>query len=415
MRGVVVTGLGMVSALGLNRNECFFALQNGRSGIGVASPEIRALFPYALSASLPAGFDALVEKPEAGFDRATKAGLVAAREALADAEFDVPVEERCRVGVYVGVGMGGTCTLNDIYAKFFDRMFNVEHGDPKVTHPLSVPRTMANSTAAWISIHNGFRGPTHTYSVACSSSAVAIGEAYRAIKHGYADAILVVGTEAMLVPGAYVAWNMMRVMATPDKDDPGASCKPFSKGRSGFILGEGAAALLLESDESANRRGKTAYGKIIGYGCASDATHITTPSKEGQMAAMNLALEDSGRPLEEIDYINAHGTATVVGDVIETESIKSIFGAHAKKLAISSTKAMHGHLIGGAGALEFGISLMAMKTGVIPPTANLTESDPECDLDYVPCQARSGQKLHTVMSNSFAFGGTNACLVASVE
>jgi 3-oxoacyl-(acyl-carrier-protein) synthase len=415
MRGVVVTGLGMISALGLNRNDCFQALQNGRSGVGVAARDIRTLFPDALAASLPAGFDALVEKSEAGFDRATKVGLIAAREALADAEFEVPSNERGRVGVYVGVGMGGTCTLNDIYAKFFGRMFNAESGDPKVTHPLSVPRTMANSTAAWISIQNGFRGPTHTYSVACSSSAVAIGEAYRAIKHGYAETVLVVGTEAMLVPGAYVAWNMMRVMATPNKDDPSASCKPFSKGRSGFVLGEGAAALLLESEESARRRGKTAYAKITGYGCTSDATHITTPSKEGQMAAMRLALEDSKRPLNEISYINAHGTATAVGDVIETESIKGVFGVHAKKLAVSSTKAMHGHLIGGAGALEFGISLMALKTGIIPPTANLTESDPECDLDYVPCQARHGQQVHAVMSNSFAFGGTNACLIASVE
>lgn len=415
MRDVVVTGLGMVSALGLNRTECFLALQNGQSGIAAAAPEIRALFPDALSAVLPAGFDALVEKSEAGFDRATKAGLVAAREALADAAFDVPNEERGRVGIYVGVGMGGSCTLTDMYAKFFARTFKVENGDPKVTHPLSVPRTMANSTAAWISMQNGFRGPAHTYSVACSSSAVAIGEAYRAIKHGYADAILVVGTEAMLVPGAYVAWNMMRVMATPNKDDPCASCKPFSKGRSGFVLGEGAAALLLESAESAKRRGRKAYAKVTGYGCTSDATHITTPSKEGQMAAMRIALEESCRPIEEIGYINAHGTATVLGDVVETESIKGVFGAHAKALAVSSTKAMHGHLIGGAGALEFGISLMALNTGTIPPTANLTESDPECDLDYVPCQARHGQRLHAVMSNSFAFGGTNACLIASRE
>ena len=415
MHDVVVTGIGMVSALGLNRNDCFQALQNGQSGVAFASPEIRALVPEALSAALPNGFDALVAKSEAGFDRATKIGLVAAREALADAEFDIPDEEKDRVGVYVGVGLGGTSTLNDMYAKFFGRMFKAESGDPAVAHPLSVPRTMANSTAAWVSIHNGFRGPTHTYSIACSSSAVAIGEAYRAIKHGYADAILVIGTESMLVPGAFVAWNMMRVMATLSKDNPGASCKPFSKDRSGFVIGEGAAALLLESAESAKRRGKKAYGKIVGYGCTSDATHITLPSLVGQMGAMRLALKESHRPLEEIGYINAHGTATTAGDVTETESIKGVFGAHANKLAVSSTKSMHGHLIGGAGALEFGISLMALKTGIIPPTANLTDSDPECDLDYVPCHARHNQKLHAVMSNSFAFGGTNACLIASAE
>ena len=415
MEDVVVTGLGMVSALGLNRNACFEVLKKGRSGVAAAAPEIRALFPDALSASLPSGFDALVERSEAGLDRATRIGLVAAREALADAGFEATDEERDRIGIYVGVGMGGTCTLNEIYAKFFGRTFKAEGGDPTVTHPLSVPRTMANSTASWISINNGFRGPTHTYSVACSSSAVAIGEAYRAIKHGYADAILVVGTEAMLVPGAYVAWNMMRVMAAPDKENPAASCKPFSKGRSGFVLGEGGAALLLESESSARRRGRKGYGKIVGYCCTSDATHITTPSREGQMAAMRLALDDAQRPIEEIGYINAHGTATQVGDVIETESIKGVFGAHATKIAVSSTKALHGHLIGGAGAMEFAISLLALKTGTIPPTANLTESDPECDLDYVPIEARNGQKLHAIMSNSFAFGGTNACLVAAAE
>ncbi len=422
MRSVVVTGIGMVSALGLNRDDCFQSLQQGRSGIAAAATDIRALFPNALSAALPDGFDALVERSEVGFDRATKAGLVAAREALADAGFDVPEQEKARVGVYVGVGMGGSTTLSEMYAKFFGRTYKVDSGDPKMTHPLSVPRTMANSTAAWVSIQNGFRGPTHTYSVACSSSAVAIGEAYRAIKHGYADAILVIGTEAMLVPSAFVAWNMMRVLATAEHEGSVSGCKPFSKSRSGFVLGEGAAALMLESEESAHRRGRNIYGKVAGYGCTSDATHITTPSKLGQMEAMRLALADSGCHPTDIGYINAHGTATVVGDVTETESIKGLFGEHARKLAVSATKSMHGHLIGGAGALEFGISLLAMKSGTIPPTAHLTEPDPACDLDYVPCHARHGQPLRAVMSNSFAvmsnsfaFGGTNASLIASAE
>lgn len=415
MRNVVVTGLGMVSALGLNRDACFEALLNGRSGISVASPEIRALCPNALSAALPPEFDSLVDKADSGLDRATKMGIVAAKEALVDAEFDAAVDERDRVGVYVGVGLGGTCTLDEMYARFYGRIYKAQSGDPKLTHPLSVPRTMANSTAAWISIHNGFRGPTNTYSVACASSAVALGEAYRAIRHGYADAILVVGTEAMLVPGAYVARNMMRVMATPIHDNPGASCKPFAKDRSGFVLGEGAAALLLECEESARRRGQGIYGKMAGYGCTSDATHLTAPSSEGQMAAMRLALAESGRRVTSIGYINAHGTATAVGDVVETASIKGVFGAHAGNIAISSTKALHGHLIGAAGAFEFAVSLMALKTGSIPPTANLTEPDPECDLDYVPCHARHGQRLEAVMSNSFAFGGTNACLVASAD
>jgi 3-oxoacyl-(acyl-carrier-protein) synthase len=413
MQNVVVTGLGMVSALGLNRQDCFQALQNGQSGIATAAPDIISLFPNALSAALPPGFDKLVDRTEAGFDRATKIGLVAAKEALADANFNVSDEEKKRVGVYVGIGMGGTNTLEEVYSKFFHRKLKAENGDPTLVHPLSVPRAMANSTAAWLSIYNGFRGPTHTYSVACSSSAVAIGEAYRAIKHGYADAILVVGTEAMLVPGAYVVWNVLRVMAVPAKDDVAASCKPFSKDRSGFVLGEGAAALLLESEASAKRRNQKIYGRIAGYGCSSDATHITLPSKEGQVEAMRLALGESELPAEEIGYINAHGTATAAGDVTETESIKAVLGSHAGKVAVSSTKSMHGHLIGGAGAMEFGISLMALSTGTIPPTANLTESDPECDLDYVPVHARRGQKLNAVMSNSFAFGGTNACLVAT--
>lgn len=411
----MVTGLGMISSLGLNAKDTFQSLLDGKSGIAIANPEITELVAGALAASVPTGFEALVLRAEAGLDRATKLGIAAAKEALADAKFEVSPGQNFRVGVYVGIGMGGASTLDDLYTRLFRKKFKIDHGDPAVVHPLVVPRIMANATAGIISINNGFRGPTNTYSVACASSAVAIGEAYRAIKHGYADAVLVVGTESMLVPGAFAAWHALRVTAAPIKENVAASCRPFSKDRTGFVLGEGAAALLLENEASALRRGRKPYASIVGFGCTSDATHITLPSREGQTEAMRLALAESGLPADAIGYINAHGTATTAGDITETESIKSVFGKSAKNLAISSTKSMHGHVIGAGGALEFGISLLALSTGSIPPTANLEAPDPECDLDYVPLTARHNQDLHAVMSNSFAFGGTNAALIAMKE
>jgi 3-oxoacyl-[acyl-carrier-protein] synthase II len=244
---------------------------------------------------------------------------------------------------------------------------------------------------------------------------VAVGEAYRAIRHGYLDAALVMGTEAMLSAGSLMAWNALRVMAKPVPTDVASSCRPFALDRTGFVLGEGAAALVLESEARVRQRaqaGWACYGHLCGYGSSSDADHLTAPSQEGQVRAMRAAFQEAAIDPSEVGYLNAHGTATDAGDVVETLSIREVFGAHASALAVSSTKSMHGHLIGAGGALEFGLALLAMQSGSIPPTAHLHVPDPRCDLDYVPLVARHGGHLKAVMSNSFAFGGSNASLLA---
>jgi 3-oxoacyl-(acyl-carrier-protein) synthase len=414
-RKVVITGLGAVTALGLSFEDTFKSLLNGESGVSPAKEDILAIVPGALAASVSKEFVKAVPRTESLLDRATQFGLAAAREAIADAAFQPTAAECGRVGVYVGTGMGGADSLDPMYSKLIARRLKAEVGDPASVHPLAVPRIMPNSTASWLSIYQGYRGPTYTYSVACSSSAVALGEAYRSILHGYADAIVVIGTESFLTPPSFAAWNALRVMAATDEEDLKASCKPFDRKRTGFVLGEGAAAVVLESEEFAARRGRRIYGSVVGFGCTSDASHITLPSRDGQSAAMRIALQElseNGLSPTDIGYVNAHGTATPAGDVTETESMKDAFGPHAAHLAISSTKSMHGHLIGAAGALEFAVSIKAMVTGSIPPTANLRDQDPACDLDYVPVTARHGLGLKAVMSNSFAFGGTNASLIA---
>jgi 3-oxoacyl-[acyl-carrier-protein] synthase II len=271
---------------------------------------------------------------------------------------------------------------------------------------------MANAAAAAISMRYGLHGPSNTYSVACASSAVAIGEAFRAIRNGYLDAAIVVGAEAMLNPGALMAWNALRVMAKPDPVDPTRSCRPFSLDRSGSVLGEGAASLVLESETRAVKRGAGVLAEMAGYGCSSDAQHLTAPSMEGQAHAMQDALDEAKLSSERVGYLNAHGTATKTGDVVETQAIHKVFGPHVRDLAVSSTKAVHGHLIGAGGALEFALSIMAMNSGSLPPTAHLDVPDPQCDLDFVPLKARHGCDIDVVMSNSFAFGGSNVSLLA---
>jgi 3-oxoacyl-[acyl-carrier-protein] synthase II len=261
-------------------------------------------------------------------------------------------------------------------------------------------------------MHYGLSGPCLTYSTACSASTVAIGEAFRQIKHGYSDIILAGGTENLLNYISFKSWESLGVLAKADPHDVSASCRPFSKDRNGFVLGEGAAVLILEEMEHAKRRGAVIHGELLGYGSTADAHHLTTPSVDGQARAMKLALAEASLSPEDIDYINAHGTGTTVNDIIETQAIKKIFGAKAYAIPISSTKSMHGHLLGAGGAVEFVAALCAIKQKAVPPTANLRVPDPECDLDYVPCQGRTNVPVRTVMSNSFAFGGTNAVLIA---
>lgn len=415
MNKVLVTGLGMITPLGPDRDSTFAAALAARSAIRPAPADICAGLPNLLTASIDTDPLTRLDRQHAGLDRAVLLALVAADEAMAQAGLRDAVPEPGRFGAYAGVGFAGAQTLDAMYSRYFQALHSTEKTGRNATvmHPLSVPRMMANAPAAALSMRHGLRGTTNTYAVACASSAVALGEAARAIAHGYLDAVLVVGTESMLTAGCMVAWNALRVMARPDATDPAASCKPFSSDRNGFVLGEGAAALVLESEAHAQRRhAPAALAELAGYGSSSDAHHLTAPSVDGQVAAMREALSQASLAPEDIHYLNAHGTATDAGDVIEAQSIRAVFGDATSRLPVSSTKAVHGHLIGAGGTVEFGLAILAMQHGSIPPTANLHHPDPRCDLDHVALTARTGARLTAVMSNSFAFGGSNASLIA---
>jgi len=406
-RRVVITGLGVVSPVGSNPAEFFENLMAGRSGIRHLDAPFAEKLSIRIAATVP-GFDPTAHFTKmqlTGIERFSQMALVAARQAARDAALDIGEQERPRAGVTMGTGMGGAGTLEDGYIEIFQRE------NPRM-RPLSVLLGMNNAAASHISLEYGLQGPNITYSTACSSSAIAIGEAARQIRHGYADVMLAGGAEALLTQGVMKAWEALRAMALEDPADPAASCKPFSKNRTGLVLGEGAAVVVLEDAERAVKRGAKIYAELAGYDCSSDATHISKPDGAGQARAIRSALRDAGMQPADIGYVNAHGTATLVGDVEETKAIKAVFGDHARKLAVSSTKSMHGHLMGATGAVEFMAAILALQNNAIPPTINLAEPDPECDLDYVPNAGRRNVALNAVMSNSFAFGGSNAVLIA---
>jgi 3-oxoacyl-(acyl-carrier-protein) synthase len=406
--------MGLICPLGADTQTSFVGALEARSAIRVAPPDFLPRLPHLLMAAAASDPEALLDKKYAGLDRATQFAMVAAQEAMIDAGLIGAHTDPARFGVFVGIGFGGAQTVDAMYSRYFETVHDPlqAHKNPTVMHPLSVPRMMPNAAAALVSMRYGLRGQCNTYSVACASSAIAIGEAYRAIKHGYLDAALAIGTEALLTPGSFMAWNALRVMAKPDPADPTRSCRPFALDRSGFVLGEGAAALVLECEGHAKRRRAAALAQIAGYGCSSDAQHLTAPAVEGQVCAMRQALREAGMAPQEVQYVNAHGTATDAGDASETQSIRTVFGDYADKLAVSSTKAVHGHLIGAGGALELALSIRAMVSGSLPPTAHLDKPDPRCDLDFLPLKARHGCDIRAVMSNSFAFGGSNASLIA---
>ncbi len=406
MRKVVVTGLGVLSPVGNGRDAFFDSLAAGRSGIRRLSSEFALRLTSKIGGEIAFDPAAHFPKPKlALLDRFSQFALVAAQEAMTDAGIEANDTRKENAGVYLGTGQGGAHSTEATYADLFlnakDRV-----------QPYTVIRVMNNAATAHISIDFALRGPTLTFSTACSSSAIAIGEACRAIRHGYVDLAIAGGAESLLTLGTIRAWEALRTLATEDPQDAGASCRPFSLDRTGLVLGEGAGMLVLESEAHARARGAKMYAELAGYGVSSDASHLTKPSELGQAAAMRMALKDAGLSAQTIGYINAHGTATLAGDRIETTGIKDVFGAHAGRLAVSSTKSLHGHLMGATGAVEFIASILALQRGVLPPTANLRVPDPECDLDYVPNRARSGVELEAVMSNSFAFGGSNAVLVA---
>ena len=404
MPRVVVTGLGVVCPVGQTVDAFFDNLIAARSGIRPISSD-----RYCGPSSLVAGhvdFDAAAHWPAhqaLHFDRATQFALIAVQHAIADALLGVDDGETNRTGVYWGTGLGGATSLEDSYRQLYA-------GNGRV-RPSSVVLGMSNAAAGHISISNRLRGPILNVSTACSSSASAIGEAYRAIKHGYADAIVAGGSEALVTNANLRAWDAMQALAHADSADPSRSCKPFSANRAGIVLGEGAAALVLERADRAAARGARVHAEITGYGNTADACHISKPDADGQVRAMRAALADAGLGASDIGYLNAHGTATAVGDPVETRAIKQAFGTFASSLAISSTKALHGHLMGATGAVELVAAIVAMERGIVPPTAHLESPDPECDLDYVSDGARR-VPLDAVMSNSFGFGGMNAVLIA---
>ena len=403
-RRVVVTGAGVLSPVGNDRETFFSTLMAGKSGIR----RLESAFVDALDTKIAAwipDFDPLAHmtKSKAGaMDRVTQFAVVASQQAIADAGLDLESMDRERIGVYLGTGMGGSSSIEEGYVRLY-------RDNASRLKPFTVLMAMNNAAGSQVALEFGLTGPDLTFCTACSSSSIAIGEAVRQIRHGYADVMLAGGSEALLTYGTIKAWEALRTLANEDQDNPPASCKPFSADRSGLVLGEGAAMVVLEDLESALARGARIYAEIIGYGSSNDSSHITQPSVEGQARAMRRALADAGITADQLDYINAHGTGTKLNDATETAAIKQICGT---AIPVSSTKSMHGHLMGAAGAVEFVVCLMALEKQALPPTAHLAQPDPECDLDYIPNIGRENVRVNTVMSNSFAFGGTCGVLIA---
>ena len=408
MRRVAITGLGVASPVGMQSSAFFEALLAARSGLRASEVN----FPTGPEPVLMGHIDF---HPEEHFtkaklltmDRVSQFALVAARQAMAQAGLTSELTglQPERFGVSVGTGSGGTTSLEAAYYALLEQ---------KVARlrPMTVVLAMNNAIAAHLSMAFGLKGPSSTVSNACASSAAAIGDAFRQIRHGYADAMLVGGADALLTKGTIKAWQAMHTLAKQHPDGAEASCRPFSKDRSGLVLSEGSAMLVLEDWDTAKGRGATILAELAGYASTTDAHHLTQPEAQGQAAAMSLALSDAGLLTSDIGYLNAHGTATDIGDVVETNAVKQVFQHLASSLPISSTKAVHGHAMGAAGAMEFVASVMALRSHQLPPTAFLQTPDERCDLDYIPLQARDVKNLRAVMSNSFAFGGSNAVLIA---
>jgi len=397
MRRVAITGLGAICALGRTVSETAESLRAGRSGIGpIESADVSQLRFQNGAEVRGYTHQPYFDDRRADFiDRFAQFAVIAAREAVADAGIEWTQELRETAAIVTGSCVGGQST-EDIG---FHEVYKLGHNR---VHPLTIPKIMANAGASHISMEFGITGPGFTISTACSSSGHAIGQAFEMIRTGKTDLALTGGSEATFSFGILKAWEAMRVVS-PD------TCRPFSKDRRGMVLGEGAAMLVLEPLEAAQARGARIHAEIVGIGMSADACHITQPSSDGAARAMRAALRDAGLQPEQIGYINAHGTGTVANDIAETAAIKAVFGDRAAKLPVSSTKSMHGHALGAAAALECLAAVLALRDGVLPPTANYNEPDPDCELDVIPNHAREAQ-VEYALSNSFAFGGLNAVL-----
>jgi 3-oxoacyl-[acyl-carrier-protein] synthase II len=403
---VVITGLGLVTPLGHDVPTTWDALVAGRSGVGPITHFDTSEYPARIAAEVKA-FDpaALFGRREARrMDRFTQFAMVAAGQALEDSGLIVTDDNAHRVGAVIGSGVGGISSILDQAEVLRER-------GPRRVSPFLVPMMLPDTAPGQVAISYGLKGPNFAVISACASGANAIGEAAEVIRRGAADAMLAGGAEGAIVPLAFAGFTVMQAVSTRN-DEPERASRPFDATRDGFVMGEGSGVVLLESAAHARARGARIYAELIGYGATADAFHITAPDETGDGAAraMQAALDQAGIPLQQVGYLNAHGTSTVLNDKGETAAIKTVFGDHAYQLAVSSTKSMTGHLLGAAGAIEAIFSVLALTEGVLPPTINYEHPDPECDLDYVPNEARR-VLVDVAMSNSFGFGGHNACLI----
>jgi 3-oxoacyl-[acyl-carrier-protein] synthase II len=405
-RRVVVTGVGLVCAVGIGTENAWQALLSGRGGIGPITHFDPAAFDCRIAAEVR-DFDPLAwinKKDLKKMGRFIQLAVAAADFAMKMAALEIPPAIADVTGVYVSSGIGGFDVIEREHCKLME-------GGPNRISPFFIPAAIINLASGTISIRYGARGPNSATATACSASAHAVGDSFRLIERGDAEVMICGGTEAAITRMGVGGFAAMKALSTRN-DEPARASRPFDAERDGFVVGEGAGILVLESLEYAQKRGANIVAEIVGYGMSGDAHHITQPAENGDGAfrVMRAALRDAGIAPEQVGYVNAHGTSTPLGDAIETIAIKRVFGDHARRLAVSSTKSMTGHLLGGAGGLEAGISVLALRDQILPPTINYEHPDPECDLDYVPNQARKAD-LAYALSNSFGFGGTNAALV----
>lgn len=395
MNRVVITGLGVISAAGHNAADFWDRVSKGKPSIGPITTIPTDTLNVKIGAEV-AGFEPsdYFDKRQLGMlDRFSQFGLVAAREAVSDSGISFDGEAGERAAAIIGSGVGGQTTLdNSYYAIYAEKKTRV--------HPFTVPRLMINAATSHITMEHGMKGPAYSIASACSSANHAMGQAFLMVRSGMVDTAVTGGAEATITVGTMKGWEALRVMAND-------TCRPFSKGRTGMVLGEGAAVFVFETLDNARARGAKIYAEVVGHGLSSDAMDITLPDANGAARAIGGALKDAGLNPEDVDYVNAHGTGTAANDVTETRALKQVFGDLASKFAVSSTKSMIGHALGGAGALELAAVVLGMRDGIAPPTANYQEPDPECDLDYIPNEARE-MEINVAISNSFAFGGLNA-------
>jgi 3-oxoacyl-[acyl-carrier-protein] synthase II len=408
-RRVVITGLGFITPVGNTIEEYWNSLLEGRSGVR----KIQCFDPSKFSSQIAAevlDFDPskyLNPKETRKTDRFVQFGIAAAKEAVINSKLNLDEEDRNRIGVIVGSGIGGLHTVESEYDKYIKR--GPEKGPSKIS-PFLIPMLIANMASGQVSIYLKLKGPNTAVVTACATGNHAIGDAFRIIQRNEADAMVAGGSEAAITIMGFGGFCALRALSTRN-DEPERACRPFDKNRDGFIMGEGAGVVVLEELEHALKRNAPIYCEIIGYGMSGDAYHITAPdpTADGAMRCMKICVNDAGLKPEDVDYINAHGTSTIYNDRVETIAIKNVFGEHAKKLAISSTKSVTGHLLGAAGGTETVACALAIKHGIAPPTINLENPDPECDLDYVPNKPRQ-MKINVALSNSLGFGGHNATL-----